>query len=66
MKLAKIPATLEKRHSEKKGSDYYVVVLKLSATCEKTIFLEPAETELLLLQISTQNANSNISQLEEQ
>lgn len=41
-----IKVTLESRTS-KKGNTYEVLVLKLSDTCEKLVFLEPAELELL-------------------
>lgn len=51
MQIAKLSAVLEKRHSEKKGRDYYLVVINLTENCTKEIFLEPAELELLLLQL---------------
>lgn len=41
-----IPATLEERVS-KKGTTYKVVILKLTPTYEKPVFLEQAELELL-------------------
>lgn len=46
MEAIKINATLEERIS-KKGSPYQVVVLKLTDTYEKLVFLETAEQELL-------------------
>ena len=52
VQLAKMTAILEKRHSEKKGRDYYVVVIRLTENCIKEVFLEPAELELLLLQMA--------------
>lgn len=52
MQLAKLQAVLEKRHSEKKNRDYYVIVVHLSQNVTKDVFLEPAELELLLLQIN--------------
>ena len=52
MQIAKLQAVLEKRHSEKKNRDYYVIVVHLSQNVTKDVFLEPAELELLLLQIS--------------
>lgn len=52
MQIAKLQAVLEKRHSEKKNRDYYVVVVRLSQNATKDVFLEPAELELLLLQIN--------------
>lgn len=52
MQIAKLQAVLEKRHSEKKNRDYYVIVVHLSQNVTKDVFLEPAELELLLLQIN--------------
>ena len=46
MDAVKINATLETRTS-KKGSDYTVIVIKLTDTCEKIVFLDQAELELL-------------------
>ena len=43
-----IQATLETRKS-KKGSEFEVVVLKLSDNAEKLVFLSSAELELLKL-----------------
>ena len=42
-----IPCSLETRHSEKKNTDYQVLVIKLTDSYEKTVFLEPAELALL-------------------
>lgn len=52
MRIATLEAILEKRHSEKKNRDYYVIVVHLSQNVTKEVFLEPAELELLLLQIN--------------
>lgn len=41
-----IKATLETRTS-KKGNEYQVLVIKLTDTCEKLVFLDKAEIELL-------------------
>lgn len=49
-----IKCSLESRTS-KKGNQYEVLVLKLSDTCEKLVFLEPAEIELLKLNQKTKN-----------
>lgn len=49
-------ATLETRTS-KKGSEYEVLVVKLTDKLEKLIFLEPAELELL--KISNNNTIKN-------
>lgn len=46
--MIELQATLETRTS-KKGSDYEVVVLKLSDNTEKLVFLSPAELELIKL-----------------
>ena len=43
-----IDARLETRTS-KKGTEFEVVVIKLSDNAEKLVFLSPAETELLKL-----------------
>lgn len=43
-----IKSTLEERVS-KNGKPYMVLVIHLTDTCEKTVFLEPAEIELLKL-----------------
>lgn len=45
-KVIEVKATLEERVS-KKGSTYTALVVKLTDTCEKVIFLESAEIELL-------------------
>lgn len=52
-----IKATLEERKSKKSGEPYLCVVLKLTDTLEKVVFLEPAETELLKLTYSQHKAN---------
>lgn len=44
-----VKATLETRHSEKSGNDYKVIVIKLTPTYEKLVFLDKAEIELLQL-----------------
>ncbi len=41
-----VKCTLETRQS-KKGNDYQVLVVKLTDSYEKLVFLEPAEVELL-------------------
>lgn len=41
-----IKATLEEKVS-KNGNNYTVVVIHLTDTCKKNVFLEPAEIELL-------------------
>ena len=50
-------ATLETRTS-KKGSDYEVLVIKITDNIEKLVFLEPAE--LALLKIANSNTRSNL------
>lgn len=47
MEKQEITATLETRVSEKKGTTYQVVVIKLTPTYEKLVFLDKAEIELL-------------------
>ena len=49
-----VKATLETRTSQK-GNDYQVVVIKLTDTYEKLVFLEKAEIELLKV-----NNNSSV------
>lgn len=44
-----VKATLETRHSEKSGNDYQVIVVKLTDSYEKLVFLEKSEIELLKL-----------------
>lgn len=44
-----LKCTLETRHSEKSGKDYQVVVIKLTDTYEKVVFLEQSELELVKL-----------------
>ena len=46
--MIEIQATLETRTS-KKGTEFEVVVLKLTDNAEKLVFLTPAELELLKL-----------------
>lgn len=42
-----LQAKVEKRISDKTGKEYYVVVVKLTPTYEKSVFLDKAEVELL-------------------
>lgn len=42
-----VPCKLETRKSEKTGKDYKVIVIKLTSTYEKLVFLDKAEMELL-------------------
>lgn len=51
-------ATLETRTS-KKGSQYEVLVVKITDNIEKLIFLEPAELELLKLSNSKSSTPFN-------
>lgn len=51
-------AVLETRTSKKKGSEYDVLVIKLTDNVEKLVFLEPAEAELL--KVSNSNTRSNL------
>lgn len=48
MDVKYLNATLETRKS-KQGNDYKVIVIKLTPTCEKLVFLDQAELELLSL-----------------
>lgn len=41
-----LKAVLEKRVS-KKNNEYYVIVVYITPTCPKYVFLEPAELELI-------------------
>lgn len=52
-----INCSLETRVS-KKGNTYEVLVLKLSDTCEKLVFLEPAELELLKIRQANTEKNT--------
>lgn len=49
MDINNIKCSLETRHSEKSGKDYKVLVIKLTDTYEKIVFLEKSEEELLRL-----------------
>lgn len=40
---------IEERTSQKSGNKYYCIVIKITDTCEKVVFLDPAELELLKL-----------------
>ena len=51
----KFEALLEERVSKKSGKSYKCVVVKLTDTLEKVIFLEPAEIELLQLKYGKNN-----------
>lgn len=55
-----VKATLETRVSQKKGTDYQVLVIKLTDNYEKLVFLEPAEIELLKLNKNNNNFFPNI------
>lgn len=57
-----LKCSLEERTS-KKGDPYEVIVIKLTDTCEKTVFLEPAEKELLKLY---SKSNSDMPSLEKE
>ena len=46
--MIEVEATLETRKS-KKGTEYEVIIIKLSDNAEKLVFLSPAELELLKL-----------------
>lgn len=48
MDVKYLDATLETRKS-KQGSDYQVIVIKLTPTYEKLVFLDKAELELLAI-----------------
>ena len=54
--MKEVKATLETRQS-KKGSDYQVLVIKLTDTYEKLVFLEQAELELLKLSSNDNKKN---------
>lgn len=45
----RLEAYLETRVSQKKGTVYQVVVIKISPTYEKTVFLDNADLEILRL-----------------
>lgn len=49
------PATLEERTSKKSGNTYTCIVVKITDSIEKVIFLEPAELELLKLMNKEKN-----------
>lgn len=42
-----VTGKIEERLSEKTGKKYYVLVVKVTETYEKTVFLDKAEVELL-------------------
>lgn len=54
----RVEATLETRKS-KKGTDYQVIVIKLTDTYEKLVFLDNAELELL----KVNHKNNSVSSL---
>lgn len=54
--MKEVKATLETRQS-KKGSDYQVLVIKLTDTYEKLVFLEQAELELIKLSSNDNKKN---------
>lgn len=51
----KFEATLEERTSKKSGKPYKCLVVHLTTTLEKVIFLEPSEIELLELRYGKKN-----------
>ena len=55
--VQRVEATLETRTS-KKGSSYQVIVIKLTDTYEKLVFLDKSELELLKI------ANKSVSNLD--
>lgn len=50
-KVVSLPCSLETRIS-KKGTEYQVLIIKLTDTLEKQVFLEAAELEILKLKNS--------------
>lgn len=52
-----VKATLEERVSSKSGNKYKALVIKLTDTYEKVVFLEKAELELLDLANSKKQNN---------
>lgn len=50
-----VKATLEEKTS-KNGNKYTAIIIHLTDTCTKTVFLDPAEIELL----KVTNKNTNI------
>lgn len=48
-------AVLEERVSKKSNKTYKCIVIRLTDSLEKVIFLEPAEIELLELKYGTRN-----------
>lgn len=52
----KLDATLTERKSSK-GNNYVCIVIKLTPTYEKVVFLEKAEEELIRTLAQVQNAN---------
>lgn len=59
MVIKQVNATLEERES-KKGSKYQVLVIKLTDSYEKLVFLDQAEVELLKLQPSSNSKPSSL------
>lgn len=53
MDVKKLNATLETRLS-KSGNTYQVIVIELTENCEKVVFLDKAELELLNLTLKSQ------------
>ena len=45
--MIELNATLETRISKKTGSEYQVIVIKLTDSYEKIVFLDKAEVELV-------------------
>lgn len=58
MKL-ELPCRIEERVSEKTGNPYVVVVIQLTPTYEKKVFLDAAEIELAVMTYSN-NSNHKI------
>lgn len=61
--VQRVEATLETRTS-KKGTEYEVIVIKLTDTYEKLVFLDNAELELLKLNNNSSVSSSNFPNLD--
>ena len=49
MEAIYLDAKLEEKHSEKKGTKYFVITINLTPTLTKQVFLDPAEVEAIKL-----------------
>lgn len=55
MSEVKLPCSLKEQTSKKKGSKYMALTIQLTPTLKKTVFMDPAEVEVVKLYYQQQD-----------